>query len=110
MNKSTPSAMRIAALKARLMRFDCVCSGNLRSRSTVCGAKNCRCKAHPPEHHGPYYYWSRLLDGKVVQRILSPADAKIVARGIKNQRQVKKLLREWEEETVRALAISGRKA
>jgi hypothetical protein len=31
------------------------------------------------------------------------------ARATSDQRQVKELLRHWEEETVHALAISGRK-
>jgi hypothetical protein len=103
MNTSSPSGKRLAALKARILRFDYVCSGNLRRRYAVCGSKNCRCKAQPPARHGPYYYWSRLLGGKVVQRVLSREDAEIVARGIENYRQTKTLLRRWEEETVRVL-------
>lgn len=103
---SSPSAGRIAALRARFLRFDHICSGNLRRRYAVCGTKNCRCKAQPPERHGPYYYWSRLLGGKVVQRVLSKEDAKIVARGIANYREAKALLRRWEDETVRVFKVS----
>jgi hypothetical protein len=106
MNKSNSSGKRLAVLKERLLRLDYMCSGNLGRRYTVCGVKNCRCKAQPPARHGPYYYWSRLLDKKVVQRVLSPEDAAIVAKGIKNYRQAKALLRKWEEETVRVLKIS----
>lgn len=93
-------------LKARLLRFDYVCSGNLQRRYMVCGTKNCRCKAQPPARHGPYYYWSRFLGGKVVQRVLSQEDAEIVARGIANYRAAKALLRNWEDETVRVLRAS----
>ncbi len=106
MIKSSRSGGRIAALKARLLRLDHICSGNLRRRYAVCGSKNCRCKAQPPARHGPYYYWSRLLGGKVVQRVLSPEDAKIVARGSENYRRAKALLRQWEDETVRVLKAS----
>jgi hypothetical protein len=105
---SDNSNKRIAALQRRIAGFDFVCSGNLRQRYTVCGTANCRCKAQPPEPHGPYYYWSRLLGGKVVQRVLSPEEAEIVARGIKNYREVRELLRRWEEETVRKLEIRRR--
>lgn len=94
---------RVAALQRRIAGFDYVCSGNLRRRYTVCGTKNCRCKAQPPEPHGPYFYWSRLLAGKVVQRVLSPEQAKVVARGIKNYRAIRDLLRKWEDETVRTV-------
>lgn len=96
---------RIVALQRRIADFDYVCSGNLRQRYAVCGTVNCRCKAQPPEPHGPYYYWSRLLGGKVVQRVLSREQADIVARGIANYRDVRELLRKWEEETVRSIEI-----
>jgi hypothetical protein len=100
---STSSSKRIATLKRKIAGFDRMCSGNLRRRHTICGTLNCRCKAQSPEPHGPYYYWSRLLAGKVVQRVLSQDQAEIVARGIENYRQLKTLLRKWEEETVRSI-------
>ena len=93
------------ALQRRITRIDYLCSGNLRRRYTVCGTKNCSCKARPPSPHGPYHYWSRLLGGKVVQRVLSLEQARIVERGIGNYRGVKRLLRQWEEETVQTIEI-----
>lgn len=96
---------RVEVLKRRLARLDHVCSGNLRRRYSVCGTPNCRCKATPPEPHGPYYYWSRLLKGKVVQRVLSLEQVEIVARGIENYREAKELLRRWEEETAATIEI-----
>lgn len=101
------SNQRIKTLRQRLMRLDYVCSGNLRKRYTVCGTKNCRCKAQPPVFHGPYYYWSRLFHGKVVQKVLSPQEAKIVARAIGNYRAARSLLKQWETETDKIIA-SGR--
>ena len=103
MSMSNTFRKRIAVLQRRVADLDYVCSGNLRRRYTICGTANCRCKARPPEPHGPYHYWSRLLGGKVVQRVLLPEQAKIVAKGIENHRQVRGLLRKWEEETVHAL-------
>lgn len=100
---SSVLSKRITTIQRRIAGFDYVCSGNLRRRYTVCGTANCRCKARPPEPHGPYHYWSRLKAGKLVQRVLLPEQADIVAKGIKNYRQVRALLREWEEQTVRAL-------
>jgi hypothetical protein len=44
----------------------------------------------------------------VVQRVLSPEQAKIVTKGIENYRKVKALLRRWEEETVRAMETCKR--
>ncbi len=105
---SVDFSKRIAALRGRIVDFDYMCSGSLRQRYTVCGTQNCRCKAQPPEPHGPYYYWSRLLAGKVVQRVLSREQAEIVARGIKNYREARELLRGWEEETVKTIEVRRR--
>ena len=99
------SHKRIGALRRQLARLDYVCSGNLRRRFAACGTKNCHCKAKPPALHGPYYYWSRLLGGKVVQRVLSLQQAKLVTRAIKNYRQARRLLRKWEAETSQIIAV-----
>ena len=102
---SLASHKRIAGLQQRFTRFDYICSGNLRRRYTVCGIKNCCCKAQPPARHGPYYYWSRLLGGKVVQKVLSPQQAKLVAKAIKNYKEARELLRKWEIETSQFIAV-----
>ena len=105
---STAFRKRITTIQRRVAGFDYVCTGNLRLRYTICGTANCRCKARPSEPHGPYHYWSRLLAGKVVQRVLLPEQANIVARGIENYRQIRALLLKWEEETVRTVETCKR--
>lgn len=92
-------ATRIAALKRRLANFDYVCSGTLLRRSLICGKDNCRCKARPPALHGPYYYWSRRHGGRLLQKVLSSSQAKLVGRAIRNYRQCLRLLRRWEAQT-----------
>jgi hypothetical protein len=94
---------RVAALKKQLAGLDYVCSGNLRRRYTVCGIKNCMCQDKRPRPHGPYYYWSRLIDSKIVQRVLSVEQAKLVGKGISNYRRARELLRKLEAETVRVI-------
>lgn len=97
MNNPTP------ALKRQLASLDHVCTGTLVRRTLICGKANCRCKARPPALHGPYYYWSRRLDGRLVSRVLSSSQAKIVRTGIHNYRRALELLRKWEAHTVRVL-------
>ena len=46
--------------------------GSVVTRHTRCGKPNCRCKADPPELHGPYIQWTRKIAGKTATRILSP--------------------------------------
>jgi Family of unknown function (DUF6788) len=46
--------------------------GTLLERYNRCGKPNCRCKHDPPTLHGPYYQWTRKIDGKTVSRWLNP--------------------------------------
>jgi hypothetical protein len=100
---STPLTVgpRIARLRKQFLGYDLVCSGSLVRRMMVCGKPNCRCKKTPPQLHGPYFYWSRRHKGRLTQKVLMPVQARIVGRAIKNQRDILKTLRRWEEETVR---------
>src|ERR1039458_6726707 len=53
--------------------------GSLSTQFNVCGSPGCRCKATPPEKHGPYYQVSFTRKGKsrsptrVVTRPAKPA-------------------------------------
>ena len=98
-----PPNERIKELRRRLAGFEHVCSGNLRSRSLVCGKKRCRCKGDPPALHGPYYYWSRRSKGRLVQKVLSPEQAEFVRKAIRTYREMQQLLRKWEEETAKSV-------
>jgi hypothetical protein len=93
----------IASLKRRLVRFDHICSGTLLRRSLICGKANCRCKAAPPALHGPYYYWSRRHGGRIVSKVLSTSQAKIVEKAIRNYRRALQLLRKWEAQTIKII-------
>lgn len=93
----------IASLKRKIAGFNYVCSGTLLRRSLVCGKGNCRCKAQKPSLHGPYYYWSRRLEGRQVSKVLSQGQAKIVEQAIKNYKKALQLLRQWEARTIKAI-------
>ena len=45
--------------------------GTFTERYNRCGKANCRCKQDPPSLHGPYYQWTRKVDGKTVTRLLN---------------------------------------
>jgi len=94
---------KTASLKRQLVGLEHVCSGTLLRRYLACGKANCRCKAQPPSLHGPYFYWSRRLNGRLISRVLSPRQAKIVEHAIQNYRKALQLLRKWEAQTVQIL-------
>ena len=53
--------------------------------------------------HGPYYEWRRMRAGKLVHRYVTEQQAQILRQAIDNYRQVKTLLRQWEENTERLI-------
>lgn len=99
---------RIATLRDSLGAFDYVCSGNLQRRMLPCGNPTCRCKKDPALRHGPYYYWGRRKGGRLVQMLLTPAEAEIVTRAIKNYRAILRTLRQCENEIVKIIETRRR--
>ena len=55
-----------AAIARRLAQAGFALPGTLIERTMRCGKPNCRCKANPPQLHGPYHQWTRKIDGKTV--------------------------------------------
>ena len=94
---------RIAQLKERLCDFDFVCSGTLVKTMKTCGKAGCRCARDPEARHGPYNEWAYMKAGKQVHRSVSPEQAKLLRQAIKNYRTIRRLLRDWETQTVRVM-------
>jgi hypothetical protein len=94
---------RIDSIRTSLTGFELICSGTLSQRMMTCGKPNCRCATDPAARHGPYYQWIRMRAGKPAQRYVSQQQAQILRQAIDNYRQVKKLLRDWEENTERLI-------
>lgn len=53
--------------------------------------------------HEPYYYWSRRHGGRLVQRVLTPVQTKLVGRAIRNYKSIRSMLLRWEQETVKII-------
>lgn len=62
---------RLAGLARALGQIGPALPGSLIERFNRCGKANCRCRQDPPTLHGPYYQWTRKVDGKTVTRTLS---------------------------------------
>jgi hypothetical protein len=58
-------------LAAALGEIGFALPGSLTVRAYRCGKQNCRCRAEPPQLHGPYAFWTRKVDAKTVTRMLS---------------------------------------
>lgn len=98
---------RTRQLRRRIGAMDYVASGTLHSRTKVCGRKNCRCAIDPDARHGPYSEWSRRHDGRLLHSIVTPQQARLLARAIDNYREIQNLLRLWERETAAEILNSN---
>ena len=76
--------------------------GSLASRYMRCGKASCRCKAAPPELHGPYLHWTRTVAGKTVTRTLTPDQAARYQPWFDNARRLRESLTELEAQSLQA--------
>ena len=94
---------RIAQIRDRIRTLEPLCSGTLLRRTKLCGKPGCRCAQDPTARHGPYYEWGRMKKGRLVHRMVSPAQAALLREAIANYRTLRRLLRAWENETVKLI-------
>lgn len=93
---------RYRALAAELARIGLISSGSVTERYTRCATAGCRCHAHPPKPHGPYYQWTAKVDGKTVTRRLSPTEAALYKEWIANDRKMRRLISQMREVAAKA--------
>jgi len=95
-------------IRDRITAIDHVCSGTIVTIMNTCGKPNCRCASDPSARHGPYYQWNRMKKGKLIHRTVTRQQAACLRKAIRNYRNIKRLLRLWEEETARSLDVRHR--
>ncbi len=71
--------------------------GTLLSVTNVCGKPTCRCHAQPPQPHGPYWQWTRKIEGKTVTARLSDEQAGLLRVWLDNARHLDDLIAELDQ-------------
>ncbi|MBV8804572.1 MAG: hypothetical protein JO042_05985 [Sinobacteraceae bacterium] len=97
---------RIAEIQHALAAMQYLSSGTLLKRTKRCGNPRCRCATDPSARHGPYYEWSYKQGGKLRHLTLTARQAELMRLAIANSRRVKKLLRAWEQQTLRLIELT----
>lgn len=69
--------------------------GSLSTQYNVCGSPGCRCKATPPEKHGPYYQISFSRRGKSSSKFVKKEDLPTIRKQLKNYERMKLLMDLW---------------
>jgi hypothetical protein len=93
---------RLAELSEELAAVGFCLPGSLSTRKLRCGNPRCRCKADPPQLHGPYTYWTRKVDGRTVAQLLSAEQLQRYEPWIENDRRLHQLVRELEALSLQA--------
>jgi len=70
--------------------------GTLIERRMRCGKEGCRCAADPPQLHGPYYQWTRKVEGRTETRRLSAEQMARYGAWFENARRLRTLTGELE--------------
>jgi len=89
-------------LQRALSRIGYFRHGTLLKRMMSCGKPTCACKTSPPLLHGPYYQWTRKVDGKTVTVNFSAEQAKVLEKWIATGRELDRILAQMERISMEA--------
>lgn len=96
----TPSQRaRAEAIAAEIARLAAgfALPGTLIDRTTRCGHPDCRCRADPPQLHGPYHQWTRSAGGRTATKILTDEQLDDYAPWFDHHKRIRELLAELEQ-------------
>jgi len=83
---------RFETLKASLADLGPVRRGTVLRRFVRCGKPGCGCQLDPPQLHGPYYEWTRKVEGKTVSVRVTKGQARLLKQWISNARRLDKIV------------------
>ncbi len=86
---------QIEKIKRDLVVLGDLRPGSLSTQYNVCGSPGCRCKASPPEKHGPYYQVSFTRKGKSSSKFVKKKDLTAIRKQLKNYERLKTLMDRW---------------
>jgi hypothetical protein len=86
---------QIRALKRELAALADLRPGTLTRQYNVCGSPGCRCKAAPPQKHGPYYHLSYTRHGKGGTRLIQKEDLAAIRAAVATYARLRRLVDRW---------------
>ncbi len=79
--------------------------GNIQRRYLTFGKPYCSCNKNEGAKHGPYYYWTRKENKKIVSRMLKPQEAAILEKWIENKREFNTIIKQMQENSRKAFKV-----
>src|SRR5213594_1138408 len=93
--RQTSLEVQIEKLKQAIGRLGDLRPGKLSQQYNVCGKADCRCKADPPQKHGPYYQLSFTRKGKSSTQFVREEDLAVVRLQLRNYQRLQELIDRW---------------
>lgn len=98
-------AAAYAQIKAEIDTLGYAVPGTISQRYTICTTRGCRCRAEPPERHGPYWQYTRNLGGKTITRRITEDQAQRYREWIANRRRLEELTSRMDDISGRAIDL-----
>ncbi len=86
---------RIESIKLKLNALGALRPGHLSEQYNVCGNPRCRCKADPPQKHGPYFQLGWTRKGSSTTRFIRKPDVTTIRTQLRNHEQLHSLVDQW---------------
>lgn len=102
-------AARYAQAKQPLQELGFIALGTVQTRYKTCGQPLCACRRDPDRRHGPYYHWTRKIEGKTVSVTLTKEQAELYREAIDNARTLNRTMRAMRRISSQALSAAGRR-
>ena len=93
----------IDKLKAKIVAKECIVNGTLAKQYKQCGKANCRCRKEKDLWHGPYWIWTRKVNGKTKTKTLSKEQAVVVKKAIREMKELNQLIEKWRAQSVKEI-------
>lgn len=95
-------------LKRQLRRVGYICLGSVAQRWLTCGTPSCACHADPKRRHGPYYQWTRKVNGRTEARMLDESLVRLYQEGIRNHQRLNAIVKKMQEVSLAAFEAAKR--
>lgn len=86
---------KIDQVKKQIAQLGDLRPGSLSKQYNVCGNPRCRCKASPPQKHGPYYQLSYTRKGKSTTRFVRKDEVVSTRKELENYAKLRELVDRW---------------
>jgi uncharacterized protein DUF6788 len=86
---------RIDAIKRQIVALGPLRPGTLSQQYNVCGNPTCRCKADPPQKHGPYYQVSYTWRGQSRTHFVREEEFPHIQQQVANYERLRALVGQW---------------